>query len=226
MGVKVLGQSFSTVNCSLETWYSSHCHNHSPVSLHPHLQFYQQWYSAFLYYAALGSGDPYHMPLNAYTTFLDECTISDNESQFIKRSDCDTIFIVCNYQPDKKSPEAQVNLENAMMRYEFLECIVRCALAKYGKGQATDDVAVAVKMLLEKNLSPSLPAGALVVSNNFRTERLYAEEVDLLLKRHQVGGAGAAELALGLAVQSCSGVCNLCMHPCSLCMACLVLLPS
>lgn len=28
-------------------------------------------------------------------------------------------------QPDKKSAEAAVNMENAMMRYEFLEAIVR-----------------------------------------------------------------------------------------------------
>lgn len=44
------------------------------------------------------------------TQFLDDCSIADHESQFVKRSDCDTIFIVCNFQPDKKSAEAQVGL--------------------------------------------------------------------------------------------------------------------
>jgi hypothetical protein len=87
----------------------------------------------------------------------DECQIADNEAQFIKRSDCDTIFIVCNFQPDKKSMEAAVNLENAMMRYEFLESIVRCAIAKYGRGQGTEDVADAVRMLVEKNIACMLP---------------------------------------------------------------------
>ena len=38
-------------------------------------RFYQQMCSAFVYYACLGSGDPYHMPLNAYTTFLDDCQV-------------------------------------------------------------------------------------------------------------------------------------------------------
>lgn len=70
------------------------------------------------------------MSLNAFTTFLDECEIADHESQFVKRSDCDTVFIVCNFQPDKKSAEAQVNLENAMMRYEFIEAIVRLGKAR------------------------------------------------------------------------------------------------
>lgn len=35
------------------------------------------------------------------------------------------IFIVCNFQPDKNSPDVAVNDEHAMMRFEFLEGIVR-----------------------------------------------------------------------------------------------------
>lgn len=150
------------------------------------LEYYQLWFSAFMYFAAMGSNDPYHMPLNAYTTFLDESMIADSDSQFIKRSDCDTIFIVCNFQPDKKSAEAAVNVENAMMRYEFLESLVRAGIAKYGKGQATDDVATAVRMLLEQNLDANMPPAARHRANDFRNERLYTEEVDLVLKRHQV----------------------------------------
>ncbi|KAJ9524025.1 hypothetical protein QJQ45_022487, partial [Haematococcus lacustris] len=150
------------------------------------LEVYQSWYAAFLYYAAMGASDPYHMSLNAYTAFLDECQIADSESNYLKRSDCDTIFIICNFQPDKKSLEAAVNLENALMRYEFLECIVRAGIAKYGKGQATEDVAEAVRLLLQNNIMANLPPAARHVSNDFRLNRLYTEEVDLLLKRHQV----------------------------------------
>jgi len=49
-----------------------------------------------------------------------------------------------------------VNIENAMMRYEFLESIVRAGIAKYGRGVATDDVAEAVR----KNILPNLTPGA------------------------------------------------------------------
>jgi len=34
------------------------------------VQYFQLWYSAFLYYGAGGSGDPFHMSLNAFTTYL------------------------------------------------------------------------------------------------------------------------------------------------------------
>lgn len=46
-----------------------------------------------------------------------------------------------------------------MMRYEFLESIVRAGIAKYGKGIATDDVAEAVRLILTKNILPNLAAG-------------------------------------------------------------------
>ena len=61
------------------------------------------------------------------------------------------------------------------------------AIAKYGKGQATDDLAAAVGMLFERNLEARLPLMARLAPNDFRSERMYTEEVDALLKRHQVG---------------------------------------
>ena len=87
-------------------------------------------------------------------------------------------------QPDKGCAEAQVNSENGLMRYEFLELLCRAGIAKYGKGQATDSVAEAMRMLLAQNLKPNLSPGSGHVSNDFRHNRLYCEEVDLLLKPH------------------------------------------
>ncbi len=59
--------------------------------------------------------------------------IVDQDSQYMRRSDADTIFIVSNFQPDKSSQAAAVNDEHALMRFEFLEAVVRIAVAKYGK---------------------------------------------------------------------------------------------
>ena len=40
------------------------------------------------------------------------------------------------------------------MRFEFLEAVVRLAIAKYGKGIATLDVSEAVQNLLDLNIVP------------------------------------------------------------------------
>lgn len=84
--------------------------------------------SAFLYFAATGSGDLFHLSLNSFTAFLDDCSIVDANT---KRSDCDTVFIVANFATDKKSPEYAHNNEQALMRFEFMEALVRIGKSLY-----------------------------------------------------------------------------------------------
>jgi hypothetical protein len=59
----------------------------------------KKWFHAivpvFVYYSVSASAVPFFMGLNEFTSFLDECLIPDNESQGVKRSDLDTVFIVC-----------------------------------------------------------------------------------------------------------------------------------
>lgn len=81
--------------------------------------------------------DPGLIPVNRQVVRHARCPyamqITEAESQFVRRSDCDTLFIVANYQPDKKDPSVAVNDEHALMRFEFVEAVVRLAVAKYGK---------------------------------------------------------------------------------------------
>jgi hypothetical protein len=84
--------------------------------------------AAFTYYAAAsagGGGDPHHLSLNGFTAFLDDAGVPDPDSAGAKRSDCDTAFIVSVFVADKKSAEYAVLDEHAMMRFQFLEAIVR-----------------------------------------------------------------------------------------------------
>lgn len=50
---------------------------------------------AFTFYSCSVSATPFFMGLNEFTAFLDECKIPDNEVPGVKRSDLDTVFIVC-----------------------------------------------------------------------------------------------------------------------------------
>lgn len=49
----------------------------------------------FMFYSCSVSSVPFFMGLNEFTALLDDCQIPDNESQGVKRSDLDTVFIVC-----------------------------------------------------------------------------------------------------------------------------------
>jgi len=140
---------------------------------------------AFKYFSLLGSGGCFTMQLNEYTDFLDTCLIPDPESDKCKRSDCDTLFITANYEEDKKSEVSKVNEDNALLRFEFIEVLIRLALAKYGNGIETYDVSDAVSMLFERNISPNLPPEAAIDSDKFRIERLYFEEMEDEFVKHK-----------------------------------------
>jgi len=95
----------------------------------------------------------------------------------VKRSDCDTLFITADFVEDKKSKESKLNESNALMRFEWLELIVRLAVAKYGGVEP--DPRIALQRILDECLVQMSPV-ATESPDIFRRERLYREEVDLL----------------------------------------------
>eukprot|EP00892_Ulva_mutabilis_P009697 jgi/Ulvmu1/709/UM010_0081.1 len=140
---------------------------------------------AFMFYSCSVSTVPFFMGLNEFTALLDECHIPDNESQGVKRSDLDTVFIVCTRKEKPKDGKLTVGSDNLLFRWEFMEALVRIAIAKFGKGVATSVPAEAVDMLVTQHLTPHVPAAARVDLNHFRTTRLYCEAVDDLFKKHE-----------------------------------------
>ncbi len=80
------------------------------------------------------------MNLNEYTSFLKDCSIPDNNSEFCRASDLDTLFIATNYEEVKTGLLAAENDDLALMHFEFFEMLVRVCVAKYVKAGVTDDV--------------------------------------------------------------------------------------
>ena len=77
--------------------------------------------------------------------------------------------------------------ENGLMRFEFLECLCRIAIIKYGRGQSTDSIPEAMRMLIEQNLVPNSKWNLNgLVSNDFRNNRLYNRRVDDVLLHHAI----------------------------------------
>jgi len=144
--------------------------------------------SAFNFYCILGAGGEFSMQLNEYASFLNDSQIPDASSKACKTSDLDTIFIAANFEANKKSAEAKINDSNSLYRFEFIEALIRIAFAKYGNGECpagcrpAGTPVEALEFLCTLNMDPNLPPEAQVDSNEFRTKRLYFEEVDDVLK--------------------------------------------
>jgi hypothetical protein len=78
--------------------------------------------------------------------------------------------------------EQDVNDDNALMRFEWIEGMVRLAIAKFIQDKhITDDVSDAVNLLCMYHLS-AMPPEAITDTNIFRRQRLYTEEMDSCLR--------------------------------------------
>ena len=144
---------------------------------------------------------------NAFLDLCKKCAIPDPHCTV---EDIGKIFIAVNFETDKKarerslllslsqnvpslrpavskSADADVNEDKALMRHELLECFVRIAVAKYVTGsKELDDVSEAVDRLLCVIFDdePGLPPEAKHDPDGFRTERLFLEPVDDVVKTH------------------------------------------
>lgn len=73
----------------------------------------------------------YITQFNAWSSFLAQCNIPDDTSAGCKNAHLDTIFISTNFEEDKGTEENVVNLDDALMRFEFMEAVLRVARAKF-----------------------------------------------------------------------------------------------
>jgi hypothetical protein len=140
---------------------------------------------AFDYYSSVTSGgDGFVVKLNTYKLFLDECGIPDNDTCTWK--DLDTMFLSTNVEEDGDSAEGDANDDRALMRFEWLEIIIRIAFAKYLDTEEDeyncDDPSDAVQLLCEKNILPKLKPCACHNKDDFRKTRMYNEAVDKEIK--------------------------------------------
>jgi hypothetical protein len=77
---------------------------------------------AFTFYSVSVLAIPFFMGLNEFTAFLDVCKIPDNETPGIKRSDLDTIFIVCTRKVWDRIMSAWVQRGTVAWQRIFLCC--------------------------------------------------------------------------------------------------------
>eukprot|EP00198_Chlamydomonas_reinhardtii_P011316 XP_001700653.1 predicted protein [Chlamydomonas reinhardtii] len=163
---------------------------------------YGQLLLIFDYYSVMcaGSADPFSMHLVAWGALMAQCGVCEREGggrgegeaggSAVRPADLDRIFLAANYEEDKASEESKANLDNALMRFEFIEALLRTAVANGGSlatrsaWEPVVDLAGAVRRLLDECIIPRVVPGALVDPDEFREMRLYTQDVDELYDKH------------------------------------------
>ncbi|CAM9275025.1 unnamed protein product [Scytosiphon promiscuus] len=122
---------------------------------------------------------------------------ADFAGNFISVEEIGKIFVLVNFETDKRSAEATVNEDRALMRFELLEALLRVALTmRDNEGQEEMSPAEKMHDVLEDQLFVNLPPESMEDPDTFRSESLYTEACDSVLQDHQK--------ALGIAYQKYS----------------------
>ncbi|GFH12473.1 uncharacterized protein HaLaN_08172, partial [Haematococcus lacustris] len=98
-------------------------------------RFREQLRAIFLYYGSLSvkmnSEDMLTITASTWLQFCSEAHVLDNTQRGCTSQDLQNVFIATNYEEDKVSQESEANDDDAMMRFEFYEGLVRAAFGKF-----------------------------------------------------------------------------------------------
>ena len=140
-------------------------------------------YAMFDFYASLGEKDCYSITQNAYTLWVTDCCLESRSSRFCTNKHLDQLFVQVN-----AGASEEFNTKNSLSRQEFLQVVVRVAVAKYVMTGELADVSDAIERLVRDDLSRAvtvLPEFLTQDSNLFRRRFCYHEAVDVALRRHE-----------------------------------------
>ena len=127
--------------------------------------------------------------MNQYSEWCDDCRITEpNNVPQCNRSALDRLFIVTNREDEQEDDTQDANDDRALMRFEFIEVIVRIAIAKFIQLKKTDSLPSAIKRLLQDYIKTNRGEGrcnALIDDPTvFRQKHVYTQETDQVLRKH------------------------------------------
>jgi len=145
------------------------------------------FFPCFEFYSSL-AGFSGVIGLNSYTQFIEDCRLSDQKSEFTRKSDLDRLFIctdTASKAVDAESETDGMNRSKALSVDEFLHALVQMAVMKYVMPGELDDVAEAVRTLFRVDIEPRCDANAFLDANVFRRDCCYHEATDDVLRRYE-----------------------------------------
>lgn len=80
--------------------------------------------------------------------------------------------------------EDAANDDDALVQFELYEALVRLAFAKFINSKEMSDASDALDRLMEDHVLPNVPEEVLVDPNEFRFNRMYKEDVEAVMLKH------------------------------------------
>jgi len=152
-------------------------------------QHHRMLYGAHEYYSTLysevettaGEPDVYNTSFKGFMAWVEKSRLISKKNH---HGEFETIWAIVNAVDRITAAEDQFNSKASLNRQEFMQCLVRCAIAVYVKLGTIGDVSDAVGRFMLSDILPNLPKRALQNSNAFRKRFCYIEATSRVLERH------------------------------------------
>ncbi|KAL1515733.1 hypothetical protein AB1Y20_002349 [Prymnesium parvum] len=149
-------------------------------------------YGTFDYFAVLmsnssdlgGEPDIYNI---SFTAYLEFCRVGQlGHKRDLPSSELELIWVSVNSEDKKVKERDSFNKQRYLNQQEFLQVIVRVAIARYVRSGKCTKPADAVDLLCHQHLLPLMPKECHHISNNFRSTYCYIPNMDPIIRRHMV----------------------------------------
>uniref|UniRef100_A0A7S4C291 Uncharacterized protein n=1 Tax=Chrysotila carterae TaxID=13221 RepID=A0A7S4C291_CHRCT len=145
---------------------------------------HQLLYRAFDYYASCSAGhDIFRVHSNSFAKFAQDCAIPEPKSAHISTTIVSHIFIGIN-SGAAGIASSKYDDKHTLSRNEWLQCIVKLAIAKYVDTKRVADVSEALYTLCNSDIDPNVPMEAHHDADEFRRIFCYTPQMDATLRAH------------------------------------------
>jgi len=140
-------------------------------------------YTVYSYYCTSGEAyDNYVLGMKEWSQFLDDCHIPDPTTTHCRKTDLISIFMgAC---PSEDQGAFALGFDRALLRHQWLQVIVRVAIAKYIKTGLTADVSEALDELIAVDILPNVSPFAHHDHDRFRNDQLYSEATEIAILKY------------------------------------------
>lgn len=138
---------------------------------------YKQIYFCYKYLSALSGYEVFAVGVNVLTEHLQTWKVFDG---LYKVSDFGVNWSACVAGKDKKQV---FNPGNCLVRFQFMEILVRIASDRYVRNRICGNIVDATRKFLEEFFLPSTEE--YLITNTWRLSHYFCEEVDLVYKTHK-----------------------------------------
>ena len=151
-------------------------------------KYFPSLWSVWRHYAVgTGASDCLTLGNNEFIAFLDDIDAADDHlGGSLSIHEAQVCFVAADYDRQTEKKNKVLNPDNALVREEFIDTLVRLSMLKYCRENSLEKIDNPASAFAEFMNVWVLPRAESYCANTFRNEELYWKDIDMVMKRFKV----------------------------------------